>query len=450
MKFKTDEQTMLDLSIKSSTSDQSIAGLFKPITRGGQLMLMHFIDHPPNDAVLLNKRLNLISYIDKKKLNINFDREELDFIEFYLNQGNRFDSVSNVRALKNAVKNYIKPDNHFYIIERGVNLLLKLLNNLDGFFKLLQVDNMPEILNEFTDQLNIVLNAQNYQTIRLLKDRVKLSSIDLELCDFLFRSKGLGQIKKILEIVYQMDLYLAVAYTAAKYEFTYPLIVDDEKVILKFDGLFHPLLLQPIKNNIIFSNNANLCFVTGANMAGKSTFLKAVGIAVLLAHVGFPVPASSMTTSLFNGLFTTINLSDNVNAGHSHFYAEVLRIKQMACHIKEYKKVVIIFDELFRGTNVKDAYDASVQIIKSLAHINHCVFIVSTHIIEAGEQLNNINNIFFKCLTTTFNGSEAVYDYILKDGITSERLGMKIIEDEGVFDMLNSIQSNVPNNVRII
>ncbi len=83
-------------------------------------------------------------------------------------------------------------------------------------------------------------------------------------------------------------------------------------------------------------------------MAGKSTFMKTLGVTIFLAHMGFPVPAKQMSFSVQQGLFTTINLADNLNMGYSHFYAEVLRLKKVAEQAGRTQKLVIIFDELFR------------------------------------------------------------------------------------------------------
>ena len=85
-------------------------------------------------------------------------------------------------------------------------------------------------------------------------------------------------------------------------------------------------------------------------MAGKSTYMKAFGVAVYLAHCGFPVPASRMELSPFRGLFTTINLSDNLSLGYSHYYNEVARVKYVVEQVRDLEDVVVVFDELFRGT----------------------------------------------------------------------------------------------------
>ncbi len=82
----------------------------------------------------------------------------------------------------------------------------------------------------------------------------------------------------------------------------------------------------------------NLVFLTGANMAGKSTFMKSFGVAVYLAHMGFPVGAEEMVFSVQDGMYTSINVPDNLDAGFSHFYAEVLRVKRAAEEVSQGKE----------------------------------------------------------------------------------------------------------------
>ncbi len=82
-------------------------------------------------------------------------------------------------------------------------------------------------------------------------------------------------------------------------------------------------------------------------MAGKSTFMKSFGITVFLAHVGFPVPQRKWNFRFKNGMFTTINLPDNLSMGYSHFYAEVLRVKKVAQQVRQTQHLIVVFDELF-------------------------------------------------------------------------------------------------------
>ena len=221
--------------------------------------------------------------------------------------------------------------------------------------------------------------------------------------------------------------------------FSFPTIKHQDNQLLKLDGAFHPFISKPVSNSIEFNPGKNICFVTGANMAGKSTFLKSVAICVFLSQLGFPVPAEHMETSVFEGLVTTINLADNVHQGNSHFYTEVSRVKHVANQMKQSQNILVIFDELFRGTNVKDAYDASLSIISAFAKLKRGFFIVSTHIVEVAHELTNIPNISFKYMETTFDNGNPVYNYQLKDGITEERLGMWIVKNEGIVEIIERL-----------
>jgi DNA mismatch repair protein MutS len=166
--------------------------------------------------------------------------------------------------------------------------------------------------------------------------------------------------------------------------------------------------------------------------------MKSFGIALYLGHMGFPVAAAGMRFSVRDGLYTSINVPDNLNMGYSHFYAEVLRVKKVAQEVSSGKKLVVIFDELFKGTNVKDAYDATLSVTAAFAQYRNCFFIISTHIIEVGEALRTSHNsLQFAYLPTVMEGAIPRYTYRLTEGITNDRHGMIIIENEKILDIIN-------------
>lgn len=172
-------------------------------------------------------------------------------------------------------------------------------------------------------------------------------------------------------------------------------------------------------------------------MAGKSTLMKSFSIAIYLAHMGFPVAANGMEFSVQDGLYTSINVSDNINMGYSHYYAEVLRVKQVAEEVAKGKNLVVVFDELFKGTNVKDAYDATVSVTEAFSVNRNCTFIISTHIIEAGHALRErLDNLYFVFVPTLMKGNVPTYPYRLEEGITDDRHGMLIINNERILEML--------------
>ena len=256
--------------------------------------------------------------------------------------------------------------------------------------------------------------------------------------DRVFRFEERDNLKKILYYVYLLDVYMTVAEVSKSRNFVQAKAYPTEVNILKLKGVFHPFLKKPVGNDIVVDKDSNVIFLTGANMAGKSTFMKTFAISIFLAHVGFPVPAESMEFSVRNGMFTTINLPDNLSMGYSHFYAEVLRVKKVAQQVRQTPNLIIIFDELFRGTNVKDAYDATLAVTEAFAEIRNCTFMISTHIIEVGQVLKErCSNIKFVYLPTLMEGSKPVYTYRLTEGITNDRHGMIIINNERIIEIIN-------------
>ena len=187
--------------------------------------------------------------------------------------------------------------------------------------------------------------------------KTKLSYARTSKYDNLLRYEGYELILKILRYLYQIDAYISIAEVARERGFVFAEALPLGGNILEIEGMFHPLIENAIPNSIQADAEHNVVFLTGANMAGKSTFMKTFGIVVYLAHMGFPLPVKKMRFSVQNGMYTTINLPDNMMLGYSHFYAEVQRLKKVAEQVGRIGNLVIVFDELFRGTNVKDDID---------------------------------------------------------------------------------------------
>jgi DNA mismatch repair ATPase MutS len=172
-------------------------------------------------------------------------------------------------------------------------------------------------------------------------------------------------------------------------------------------------------------------------MAGKSTFIKAVGCALFLAHLGMGVPAVRMKLGLFDGILSNINVVDNLVKGESYFFNEVQRIRNTIIKISDHKKWLVLIDELFKGTNVEDAMKCSSVVIRGLIRIKTSLFILSTHLYEIGEELKSFPNISFKYFETNVKGDQLEFNYQLKDGISNDRLGYLILKREGVVDLLD-------------
>ncbi|SDT41271.1 MutS domain III [Mucilaginibacter mallensis] len=440
--FELDRQTREDLAIfPNNNGGQSVLGLFDyAITIGGKEKLRDIFLSPLTDAAQIEQRINAIKYFQRTDTTFKPDRIACDCIEYYLKLAQKPTSVSKIKAIERRAMHFIfNNDNDFYTISRGINYSLTFLNDLLHFTAGTANDNLPALLQSFREIINNTLEHPDFSLVKPLYNKQKLSAIDIAKADHLFRYQGYERMKLLLDIVYQLDIFITVSNRAKLFGFSLPVINKSGEQILNFKGLFHPFIKNPVDNDIDFNTAKNICFVTGANMAGKSTFLKSVGISVFLSQLGFPVPATYMETSIFDGLITTINLADNVNQGSSHFYTEVSRVKHVATQMHQSQNVVVIFDELFRGTNVKDAYDASLSIISAFAKLKKGFFMISTHIVEVANDLVDIETINFKYMKTEFENDMPKYSYKLMDGITEERLGMWIVKNEGIVEIIEEL-----------
>lgn len=165
-------------------------------------------------------------------------------------------------------------------------------------------------------------------------------------------------------------------------------------------------------------------------MAGKSTTLKAITIAVWLAHCGLPVPARSMICPVFDGIYTSINLPDSLRDGRSHFMAEILRIKEVLQKAKSGKRCLIILDEMFRGTNAQDAFEASVAVNELLKKYLHCSFLISTHILEYAKHFEKDSACSFYYMDSRIQNDQFICPYQLIKGISEAQVGYWLVRKE--------------------
>jgi DNA mismatch repair ATPase MutS len=438
MNFDIDRQTLNDLAIFPGTnSRQSIYNLFNNThTIGGAEALQDMFNNPLTHPAQIKERIAVFFYIEEHDISISLNKNDYDFVEFYLRKHYRAKSVSVIARLADRI-GYVFNNNDYYIIKTGVESTLSILGSLITYAEALK-DDIPEKLREFQ---SAILNTFLPDELILLKqfiNKAKLNAIDLAKADHFFRKLAHQQLKALLNVAYQLDVYQSVIASGKALGFTFPVINQANTRELTIEGLFHPFIANPKTNDIEFRPDKNVAFITGTNMAGKSSLLKSIGIAIYLSQLGFPVPAKRMATSTFKGLITTINLADDIEQGHSHFYKEVLRVKHVAEKLSESKDIFVIFDELFRGTNVKDAYDASLAIITAFAEVKTSFFVVSTHIVEVAHELSAIENINFRYMETIFEDTNPVNSYKLKAGITEERLGMWIVKNERILEIIKN------------
>lgn len=440
MAFLTDQQTIDDLNLFGKSGEDSIYQIFnRTKTRGGAAILEEMFRFPLSDETKINHRSQIIQYLAKLGKSFPFSIDSFDPIESFLkNTDSRTKLSAQDESIAKKLSNLVAVDATTAGIYLGITALIKLLNELQQFLNGLDRSVLTFYQRDRADMLSI-LNTPGIREALDLPADAKISSGEYVAYDELFRFNQRDAVSKILKFVYGLDVYFSVAQVAVANAFVFAKALPRQQHMVKLEGVYHPQLKNAVANSIDISPKNNVVFLTGANMAGKSTFMKSLSISLFLAHMGFPVAAKKMEFSVLDGIYTTINLPDNLGMGASHFYVEVLRAKKIAQELKLGRNLFVLFDEMFRGTNVKDAAEATIAFTEAFAGKRDSMFVISTHIIEAGEVLKErCDNINFIYLPTRMNGNQPVYTYTLEQGLTADRHGMLIIKNEGILDILAS------------
>lgn len=423
MSLHSDNQTLADINVTDSLyGEKTLLSLFKSTrSDGGKRLLEEWICEPLNDLKSIQKRLEA-SCLDIPPLHI--DREELDFIEFYLSQEDKPTRFSPFESFFMMLLRLIrKEDSQRYIIARGCRLMIELMHKLVVFAESV-TEESPLMIQSFARTLQDIFSSPELK--ELLSTRARKRNV-VDFADYLFRYRMCNLVGELMEIVYQLDVFQTVHRVAKERNLCYPEMI--EKGELSLSGFYHPHLEAPVANDWRMGKE-NICLFTGSNMAGKSTTLRGIASAVWLAHVGLPVPATSMTCPVFDGVFTSINLPDSMKDGRSHFYAEVLRIREVLEKIKQGKNCFVLFDELFRGTNARDAFEASVAVVDLLEQRRGSVFLISTHIIELAHHFTEAPFCCFYYMESSIENDSLVCGYKLREGISESRVGYWMVKKE--------------------
>jgi DNA mismatch repair ATPase MutS len=327
----------------------------------------------------------------------------------------------------------------FSLIKFSVNHCFDFIKGMKEISNLLKNESIPETLNSKIEEIYTLIDKTELSLIFENESAKELDNVRLLKLAHFLRYRFKEPMKKLLRIHSELDAWFGMAMAVKNLKLHFPDFIETNKPILHTGGLYHLLLEQPVPYNLEMDDKHHFVFLTGANMAGKSTFIKAVGIALFLAHTGMGVPCTQMRLSKMDGLLSNINIMDNITKGESYFYNEVQRIKSTVNRINDGRKWLILIDELFKGTNVEDAMKCSNIVIEGLLKIPNSLFILSTHLYEIGSSLKKYDNILFRYFETQVINDEFSFSYQLKEGISNDRLGYLILKKEGVVKLLEKL-----------
>jgi DNA mismatch repair protein MutS len=318
---------------------------------------------------------------------------------------------------------------HFADFFRGLKNISSLLEDVD----------LPAAIKIYIDRMSQILRHPPLQQLSGIQKGQKLTIRQNLYFAHYLRGRYRSNTLELIDIFSRLDAWYSMAVAVKTFNLSFPDFIEQQSPLVEAKGLYHILIPKPVPYDLLMSPEHNFLFLTGANMAGKSTLIKSVGSAVFLAHIGMGVPATAMKLTLFDGLLSNINVTDNIAKGESFFFNEVQRIKNTIEKINNGRKWLVLIDELFKGTNVQDAMKCSLAVIKGLIKIKNSLFILSTHLYEIGEELKAFPNISFRYFETQVHNEQLEFSYQLKEGISNDRIGYVILKREKVVEMLEKL-----------
>ena len=438
--MQIDKITFSDISIFHQEEEFSIFHKLNfTRTIGGKDWLRRFFTEPHHDLKRIIGTQNIIKtlldHLDDWPVEIT--NGTIIMIDKFLDYN--LDPVPEKPTSLNSFAYRVLHGSDYSFIKYSVKHLSDFYRGMKELLLLLSATQLPGNLSFYLDRIQQILKEEPLQKLAHTKADEKFSTQQNLYFAYHLRVHFKTDTMELVDIFSRLEAWYSMAMAVKSYQLHFPSFVEREEPYLNAEGLYHVLLPVPVAYDLVLEPQQNFLFLTGANMAGKSTLIKAVGSSVFLAHMGMGVPAKKMELSVFDGLLTNINVSDNIAKGESYFFNEVQRIKNTINKINDGKKWLVLIDELFKGTNVQDAMKCSLTVIKGLIKMRNSLFILSTHLYEIGEELKRFPNISFKYFETNVMDDQLDFSYQLKEGISNDRIGYVILRREKVVEMLEKL-----------
>ena len=278
------------------------------------------------------------------------------------------------------------------------------------------------------DQLNDILNGLDRRGNILglfLMDALFLSDYFLVRRFLRWQQQYLGQVPVWIDAISEIDGLVSMA----TFRYNEPQagraeVVASEEMVYEAVGLYHPFLGAKAVRNDFTLQHRHYYIITGANMAGKSTFLRALGINYILAMNGMPVFATSLRVSAYS-LFSSMRTTDDLAHGISYFNAELLRLKQLLAACRHNPQTLIILDEILKGTNSADKLNGSRLFLQAVSALP-VTGVVATHDLELskmeGERFHNY------CFEIAL-GQDVTYSYKITPGVARNQNATFLLQD---------------------
>jgi hypothetical protein len=287
-----------------------------------------------------------------------------------------------------------------------------------------RIKSLAELVSALDARLNFMTNLVVNST--LLYDLQCIYRLEK------WKEDNASQLQIWLDVINETDVLCSLGTFSYNHaEFCFPLITSDQKIVAT--SLGHPLLAHEgcVTNNVSIGERQNILVITGANMAGKSTFLRTLGINLVLALSGAPVYATSFVCPIIN-IRSGMRTADSLQDHQSYFYAELNRLKRIMDELREGKPLFILLDEILKGTNSTDKQAGSIALVKQLVSYS-CIGLIATHDLALGdlekEYPDHVKNY---CFEPTIENDQLSFDYTLKEGLAQKMNATFLMKKMGI------------------
>ncbi|MCL1936440.1 MAG: hypothetical protein FWF57_08740 [Defluviitaleaceae bacterium] len=279
---------------------------------------------------------------------------------------------------------------------------------------------------DFIKKLGFIEGAASFRKMGIFLFLLNILFLyDIQLVIILKKLKGKGDVKNWLETIGFFEAFISISTIPITFEdWEYPVFTNNLEI--KFENMGHPLLHNPIKNNF---NEKNISIITGSNMSGKTTFLRAIGVNLVLSYAGSSVNSKNFEVPILD-IYTSMRTVDNLSENISTFYAELQRIKLIIDRAKEKRPMLFLIDEIFRGTNSEDRVDGAKMVLRQLQK-EHIIGFITTHDLALCEIENegSFENYNFK---EYYEDGKIKFDYKINKGVSKTRNAKYLMKMVGI------------------
>ncbi|XP_010490111.1 PREDICTED: DNA mismatch repair protein MSH7 [Camelina sativa] len=480
--LRIDGQTMVNLEIFNNSCDGGPSGtLYKYldncVSPTGKRLLRNWICHPLKDVVSINKRLDVVEELTANSEIIEITGQylrKLPDLERLLGRikssvqssTSVFPALLGKKVLKQRVKAFgqiVKG------LRSGIDLLLALQKESNMMILLCKLCKLPVLVGKsglelFLSQFEAAIDSDfpNYQNQDMTEENAETLTVLIEL--FIERAT---QWSEVIHTISCLDVLRSFAVTASLSagSMARPVIFPDSNQnqeipgpILKIQGLWHPFAVAadgqlPVPNDILLGearNSSNSIhprslLLTGPNMGGKSTLLRATCLAVIFAQLGCYVPCETCELSLVDTIFTRLGASDRIMTGESTFLVECTETASVLQNATQ--NSLVILDELGRGTSTFDGYAIAYSVFRHLVEKVQCRMLFATHYHPLTKEFASHPRVTSKHMACAFKSrsdqelrggcdQDLVFLYRLTEGACPESYGLQV-----------ALMAGIPNQV---